>query len=245
MNLKLINTRRNNKIYLDGDNAYKIFNNDYLKNNVFLEAYITSKVESIGLNIPSIKEITIIDGKWAFKSPLIKGQTLFDMIQTDNDNIEEYLDKFVDIQTNIHSNKCPGLPVQKQKLSDSINIANLDESLKIDLIDMLNSSPKHNKLCHGNFTPHNVIISDGDYYITDWNHASLGNASADVARTYLWMKMNMDEYAELYLEKFCKKTNTTSRYVHNWIPIVAAARIAKNNPQELELLNSVISVIEY
>lgn len=110
---------------------------------------------------------------------------------------------------------------------------------------MLNSSPKHNKLCHGNFTPHNVIISGDTYYITDWNHAVQGNASADVARTYLWLKQNMSEYAELYLENFCEKTNTGSRYVRNWIPIVAAARIAKNNPEEEELLRSVISVVEY
>lgn len=245
MNLKLINQRRNNTIYANGDDVYKIFNDGYSKNDVFMEAFITSKVENIGLSVPSIQEVTTIDGNWAFKSSFIQGQTLFDMIQSDPDNIEKYLDILVEVQTDIHSNKCPGLPIQKQKLSDYINIANLDESLKIDLIDMLNTSPKHNKLCHGNFTPHNVIIFDGKYYITDWNHASQGNASADVARTYLWMKMNMDDYAELYLEKFCEKTSTGSRYVHNWIPIVAAARIAKNNPEEIELLNSVISVIEY
>lgn len=245
MNLKLINQRRNNTIYTDGKDAYKIFNEGYAKDQVFIEAFITSKVETLGLNVPEIKEITSINGKWAFKSPLINGQSLYDMIQTNPENIDNYLDTLIDIQISIHNNKCPGLPVQKQKLSDYINIANLDESLKIDLIDMLNSSPKHNKLCHGNLTPHNIIICEDKYYITDWNHASQGNASADVARTYLWMKMNMNTYADLYLDKFCEKTNTGSRYVHNWIPIVAAARIAKNNPEETELLSSLISVIEY
>ena len=41
--------------------------------------------------------------------------------------------------------------------------------------------------------------------------------------TYIWMQMNMPEYAEIYLKKFCDATNTSSRYVHNWIPIVASA----------------------
>ena len=110
---------------------------------------------------------------------------------------------------------------------------------------MLNSCPKHNKLVHGNFTPHNVVLSDDGHYIVDWNHASLGIASADIALTYIWMQMNMPEYAEIYLKKFCDATNTSSRYVHNWIPIVAAARLAKKISGEEELLNSLISVIEY
>ena len=137
------------------------------------------------------------------------------------------------------------LPIQKQKLIDHINESHLDKSLKIDLMDMLNSSPKHKKLCHGNFTPHNVVIYNDKVYITDWNHSCQGNASADVARTYLWMQIHMPTYAEIYLEKFCKKTGTTSRYVHNWIPIVAAARISKNIPEEIKILNNNIEIIDY
>lgn len=245
MNLKLINKRRNNQIYADENTAYKIFNPGYSKNDVFLEAFITSKVESIGLDVPAINEVTTIEGKWAFKSELIEGKSLFDMMSSDPDNIEKYLDDLVAVQTNIHSKKCSQIPIQKQKLTDYIQLSTLDESLKIDLIDMLNSSPKHKKLCHGNLTPHNIIVSEGIFYVTDWNHATQGNASADVARTYLWMKMNMPDYAETYLEKFCEKTSTSSRYVHNWIPIVAASRLTKSNADELELLNSLISVIEY
>ena len=137
------------------------------------------------------------------------------------------------------------LPIQKEKLTDYIKNSNLDKSLKLDLLDMLNSSPKHKKLCHGNFTPHNVILSGEDIYITDWNHATQGNASSDVARTYLWMQINLPQYADLYLSKFCDKTSTSSQYVRNWIPIVAAARLAKNNPEEIKMLKQNISVMEY
>lgn len=166
-------------------------------------------------------------------------------MRADPDNIDKYMDILVSVQTDIHSHKCPHIPVQKQKLMDYIKQSNLDKSLKIDLLDMLNTSPKHQKLCHGNLTPHNIIISGKDVYITDWNHAVQGNASADIARTYLWLKINMPDYSEIYLDKFCKLTGTTSRYVRNWIPIVAAARLAKNNPEEIKFLNSVISVIDY
>lgn len=245
MNLELRNTRRNNKIYTDGTAVYKIFNEGYPKNDVFLEAYITAKVEDLGITVPSIQEISFKNNKWMFKSTNITGKNIYELLKEFPEKSNDYLEKLVDIQTSIHKYRCPELPIQKQKFSDYIDQSNLEESMKIDLKDMLNSSPKHRKLCHGNFTPHNVILSEDKAYIVDWNHAVQGNASADVSRTYLWFQGRMPEYAEQYLNIFCEKTNTSSRYVHNWIPIVAAARLAKNIPEEQELLRSVISVIEY
>lgn len=107
MNLQLIDKRRNNTLYSDENAGYKIFNDGYPKNDVFMEAFITSKVESLGINVPEIKEILSIEDKWAFKVPLIKGSTLYEMIMSDSENIDKYLDKLVEIQTYIHSHKCP------------------------------------------------------------------------------------------------------------------------------------------
>lgn len=245
MNLELINERRNNKIYSDGEKAYKIFNKNYKKIDVFIEAFITSMVEKTNINVPPIEEVSTMNGQWCFKTELIKGETLFSMIESDPDNADKYLDQMIEIHTSIHHNKLDKLPIQKEKFADYIQLSNLDKNLKIDLLDMLNTCPRHKKLCHGNFTPHNVVISDGKAYVIDWNHASQGNASADVARTYLWMKINMPTLADSYLDKFCKATSTSKRYVENWIPIVAAARIAKNNPEEIKILKDHISIIEY
>lgn len=245
MNLELINTRRNNKIYSDGINTYKIFNKGYDKRLVFLEAFITTEVEAAGVKVPPILEVTCQNDQWTFQSEPIEWKSLFTMMQEHPENIDTYLDKMVEVHTSIHKFKCPKLPIQKDKLTDYIQAADLEEGTKIDLLDMLNTCPKHKKLVHGNFTPHNVVISSKGDYIVDWNHAAQGSASADVARTYIWMQMNMPEYADIYLKKFCDATNTASRYVRNWIPIVAAARLGKKNSGEEELLNSLISIIEY
>ena len=53
--------------------------------------------------------------------------------------------------------------------------------------------PTHNKVCHGDLNPSNVIITeDGTPYIIDWSHAARGNASADAAQTYLLFWLNGD-----------------------------------------------------
>ena len=107
--------------------------------------------------------------------------------------------------------------------------------------------PKHNKLCHGDFNPSNIIVSDdGKPYIIDWSHATQGNASADVARTYLLFWLSGDiETAEKYLDLFCKKSDTAKQYIQKWLPIVAASQSVKGKPEERQFLLSWATVVDY
>jgi len=100
---------------------------------------------------------------------------------------------------------------------------------------------------HGDFQLSNVMIdSNGKIFIVDWSHATQGNASADVAMSYLLMKMDkMDELAEKYLDLFCKKTNTDKHYVQTWVPIVAGAHLKKCRPENKEMLEGFINVVQY
>ena len=107
--------------------------------------------------------------------------------------------------------------------------------------------PKHNKVCHGDFNPSNIIITeDGTAYILDWSHATQGNASADVARTYLLFRLQGDEaLADQYLDLFCKKSDTAKQYVQQWLPIVAASQSVKGKPEEREFLLNWVNVVDY
>ena len=105
--------------------------------------------------------------------------------------------------------------------------------------------PKHKKLCHGNFTPMNLIVSGDKITIVDWVAARQGNASADVARTYLMLCLDFPEAAELYLNNFCQKSGTAKKYVQEWLPIVAAAQLTNDKPEEKKLLLKWIDVVQY
>ncbi|MDD6275326.1 MAG: aminoglycoside phosphotransferase, partial [Clostridia bacterium] len=97
------------------------------------------------------------------------------------------------------------------------------------------------------FNPSNIIIGDdGVPYIIDWSHATQGNASADVARTYLlfWLSGDID-MAEKYLELFCKKSETSKQYIQKWLPIVAASQSVKGKPEERQFLLSWANVVDY
>ena len=44
--------------------------------------------------------------------------------------------------------------------------------------------------------------------IVDWAHATQGNASGDAAITYLEFALKDQKTADLYLDIFCKKSDT-------------------------------------
>jgi aminoglycoside phosphotransferase len=248
MNLeRVIAVRTSKTIYRDNDNVVKVFDNDYSKVDVLNEALNQAIVENLGLNIPKIKSVENIDGKWAIVSEYIKGKTLSQLIQDHPEKKEEYLEQFVNLQISMHQIKAPQLKKLKDKMNTKITQTDLDATTRYELHTRLEGMPKHNKLCHGDFNPSNIIIKeDGTAFILDWSHATQGNASADVARTYLlfWLAGDINGANE-YLDLYCNKTGVAKKYVQSWLPIVAASQSVKGNAKEREFLLSWVNVVDY
>lgn len=244
---RVIAVRNAKTVYRNGDLCVKVFNEEFSKADVLNEALNQARIEETGLNIPKIHEVTVIDGKWAIVSDFISGKTLQQLMDEDPDNMDKYLDQFVDLQLEVNSKTCPLLNKLKDKMNSKISQADLDATTRYDLHTRLNGMPKHNKVCHGDFNPSNIIIAeDGTPYIIDWSHATQGNASADAARTYLLFCLKGEtETANQYLDLFCKKSGTAKQYVQKWMPIVAASQSVKGNEQEREFLLNWATVADY
>ncbi len=248
MNLdNIIATRHDKTVYRDGDAAIKVFNETYNTADVLNEALNTARIEETGLNIPKIREVTKIDGKWAIITDFIEGETLASLMEKHPEKEDEYLELFVDTQIEIQNKSCPMLTKIHDKMNRKISESDLDATTRYELHTRLNGMKKHKKVCHGDYNPSNVIITpDGTPYVLDWSHATQGNASEDVARTYLLFKLaKKDALAEKYIRLFCKKSDTALQYVQSWLPIVAASQLVKKNPDEKEFLESWINVVDY
>ena len=244
---RVIAVRNNKTIYRDNDRCIKVFNAEYSKADVLNEALNQARIEETGIKIPRVLEVTMVDGKWAIVSEYIKGKTLAQLIDEDPDKKEEYINLLVDLQMNVHTKTSPLLNKLKDKMKRKIADTEFDATTRYDLHTRLEGMPKHNKVCHGDFNPSNIIITeDGTPYILDWSHATQGNASADVARTYLLFMLKGDfDGAELYLNLFCEKSGTAKKYVQKWMPIVAASQSVKGNEKEREFLLSWTNVVDY
>lgn len=242
----LISSRETARVYKIDNMAVKVFKKEHPVSEVLNEALNSARVEETGVNIPKLIEISKIEDEWAISTEFIEGKTLKQLMDENPADVHKYIEMMVDLQIDINNKRCPLLNRMKEKLTRQIqSVEEIDEGAKYELLTRLESMPKHVKLCHGDFNPSNIIISGDKVYILDWVHATQGNASADVARTYLLLSLESAEKADDYLDTFCKKTGTDKRYVQRWLPIVAAAQLTKKRPEEKELLLKWADVVEY
>ena len=248
MKLETVVAKRAEKtVYRDGDMAIKLFEKSFSKANVLNEAPTQARVEQTGRNIPKINEVCKIDGKWAIVSDFIEGETLASLMEKNPGKEDEYLELFVNLQISIQSKTAPLLNKLKDKMHRKISETTLDATTRYELHMRLDAMPTHTKVCHGDYNPSNIIISnDGIPFVLDWSHATQGNASADVARTYLLFKLEKkDALAEKYIRLFCKKTDTARQYVDQWLPIVAASQSVKGKAEEREFLLGWTNIADY
>ncbi len=217
--------------------AYKIFSGRFSKREIFYEAMLHAAAESAGLNVPKIYEIINLGEKTAVCTEYIRGKTFAELMSENPEKTDAYLRRMVELQLNIHAVTAVDIKKLKHKLKRDIDsISEIDYIKKYELMMRLESMPEHSKLCHGNFTPENIIVSDenGKEYIVDWVRSSRGNASADIAGTYLKLALHSTENAEKYIRCFSEMTGTAKNYVQEWIPIMAASLLAEDVKGERE-----------
>ena len=240
--------RRTKTVYRDGNKTIKLFVENYSKAAILNEALIQSRVEeSTDLKMSRLLEVTKIENRWALVTEFIEGTPLDVLMREHPEKEEEYLNLFINIQLEIMSKKVPTLNRLKDKYRRKLAEADIDDTTRYELLQRLEGTKNHDKLCHGDFNPSNVIINEnGEYSIIDWAHATQGNASADVAKTFLLFSLNgQTELAEKYLNLFTEKSGLEKRGIQRWVPIVAAVQLKKGGVENKEFLEKWIDVVDY
>lgn len=68
------------KVYRCEEGIAKVFEPTHPKEDVFNEALNQARVEATGLNIPKVKSVNDIDGKWALVIEYKEGKTLEELM---------------------------------------------------------------------------------------------------------------------------------------------------------------------
>lgn len=250
MNLdNVIAERARKTVYRDGQNTIKLFEENYPTSNVLNEALNQARVEeNTDINIPNLVEVCKVENRWALVSEYVEGTPLDKLIAEHPEKEDEYLNLFVDTQLNILSKNVPMLNRLKEKYKRKINEEqSIDYNTKYELLQRLEGYSTHSKVCHGDYNPSNVIVKeDGSVAILDWAHVTKGNASADIANTYLLFIIDgKKDLAEKYISLISEKSKISRANIQRWIPIVAAVRLTYGNPNEEELLRNFINVVDF
>lgn len=243
--------RRGNKVVYDlGDKIAKVFNETKPVSDVFNEALNLARINECGIRSPKALEVEQVEGDepgWALITSKIPGITLSEKIEAEPQRFGEYLEQFVDLQIEIHGHTSPLLNRQNDKYARMINsLESINATTRYNLRERLDGLTKGAAVCHGDFNPSNVIVSeDGTLSVCDWAHATQGSAAADVAMTYLLFSIQSKEQAEAYLDTYCERADMPKQVVRQWLPVIAASELARKRKVNESFLMSWIDVFDY
>ena len=133
----------------------------------------------------------------------------------------------------------------------------LSEETKHAVLDLLRGLPDGEAFCHGDFHPGNIILQEGKSYLIDWVGASRGDLTADVAHTYLLLRIVprlphaprlqhllqvqvAHAVAKSYLREVAPLIAMDYRQFSRWLLVNAAARTSHGLPTEQSRLLSFI-----
>ena len=224
--------RRGNKVVCDcGDTVVKAFNNSKPASDVLNEALNLTRVYEAGVKAPKLLEVSELGEGWAMKTVREQGTMLSELMAQNPAKLSEYLSNFVALQLDIQSHSAPLLPRQRDKFARMINtLSNISATTRYDLLMRLDGMKVEEKICHGDFNPTNVLVQeDGNCVVLDWAHATQGTPAADVAMTYMLFSFDDQKLADTYLEMYCDCADLAKQVVYRWLPIVAAAELARGH----------------
>ena len=240
---RIIAVRNDKTVYRDSERCLKVFNSGYTKADVLNEALNQARLECSELNVPKVLEVTEIDGKWTIISEFVRGKTLEQLMKDSPEKKKELLRRFVFLQIQTQGVVCEGLISLKEKMILNISRSDLVATTRYDLLMKVEAMHKDNKVCHCEFEPSNIIVTDaGEAYIVDWAHAAQGDPLADAARTYLYCYLQGDmDGARQYLDLYCEMSASDAQVVKKWLPLVAAARSTGCNSAERDILINLVN----
>jgi hypothetical protein len=229
----------------------KLYRSPAAKPAAFREAAIHAAVEAMGIPVPAVWGVRQIGSRWGVVFDRVRHASFAEQMRGNPIAVPRYLEKLAQLHTIIHAHPAPQLGSLKIRLATNIARAQLlDEPRKQLLLGGLADMPEGDRLCHGDLHPINVLGDTPRPVVIDWPDACRGDPAADICRSYLLLKLHAEEIAEPYLEAYCRINNApesnrpinqvTRQAIIDWLPYVAAARLAENVPDDFDRLLKIV-----
>ena len=215
------------EIYLRDDYIVKVYSR-HSKQDVEYEAGTQAYARSLGLRVPTVIEVTEIDGLPALVMEHAAGVPMKDLMFEQPERAQEYLTRSVEIQREVHAIAAPELRKMSERLRQQIrSIDELSSEEKATLIELLEDVGKETRLCHGDLHVMNLIVDGDEVAIIDWMDATCGNPLLDACRTYvLYAEVDAD-LATAYLAEYCRQAVVAPGEVLRWKPVMTGARLSE------------------
>jgi tRNA A-37 threonylcarbamoyl transferase component Bud32 len=175
---------------LDEDKVIRVLRNKEDGDNLRIEMRIMKSLKEKGKAVPKVYEYLEIEGRPSIIMERLYGDSMLVEIKKKPFNLLKQAEKLAKLQIEIAGSATDlGMMSINDRAAYLIPRAEmLDSELKNFVLDILEELPRGDDICHGDFHPGNIIISNKQYYVIDWFGATIGDILSDIAHTYLLLR---------------------------------------------------------
>ena len=183
---KPFTTGRTAEIYSYGDGKIlKLFFSTVPQPWIDREAGIGQYIQEAELPVPKVFERVKVNNRDGVVYERIDGPSLLNQLGRIPWKAGQYAHLLASLHAQVHKVTAPpNLETQREWARGGIpDTDKLSKETKEGILHLIDSMPDGNQLCHGDFHPGNIIVTNRGPVIIDWMTASKGTAGGDVART--------------------------------------------------------------
>jgi uncharacterized protein (TIGR02172 family) len=184
----LIGAGRTADVYAWGDDRILKLYQDWMPAAAIEREFaITRLAREAGLPVPATEELVKVDGRLGIVFERVRGTSMLKVLETRPWKYISLSRLLAELHAKMHASILPpDTYSQRQQIERGIEWAkDLSEPEKQTIRSILAHLPEGNAVCHGDFHPDNILLTDHGPVIIDWMTGTRGHPLADVARTAL------------------------------------------------------------
>jgi tRNA A-37 threonylcarbamoyl transferase component Bud32 len=218
------------------------------------EVHLTQLARSVGLESPFVAGVVEDDGRYGILFDKVIGPNYLEWMKRTPAAWNKLARFFAYEHHEMHMHRLLELPSLKDRLRAIISMGEeLPSDTRNKALSALQRLHEGDHVCHGNFTPQNIIISLDGPVMMDWSAMSRGHYLGDVARTSLLIELDsargtnddsLDRIKKLlkgaYVTEYMKICGLGDDDLEAWMLPVAVGRLLEDVPGEKETLTGMI-----
>lgn len=256
---KLIGQGMTAQVYsIDNDKILKLYY-DYISEKEIIEEYEIGKaVHKVGIPVPAVYDIVDEEGRKGIIFQQIKGKSILKLIEDKPWKIIYYARQMAKLHFKLHTCSIKHIPSEKEKYIYAINkLPDQLKEKKDKLLSYIEKLPSGYCVCHGDFHPDNILVTQSEMCVIDWTDIYSGNPLSDVARTCILIRTPYipEGTSKLmifiskilkwilyrsYFKTYKKLAHVKTKDINNWLVPVAAKRLLEKIPGEEKWLLNMI-----
>jgi len=183
---------------LDNNRILKLFKEGYSKESMLHEYHNHQVVSGILDNVPKLYEIVEENGRFGYIMEQIKGCSLTELLLNEQ-TFFNALEQFIFL----HKEWNKEAPSEVISYKDWMKAVLYNREKDSELLEKINQLPEGTILCHGDFHPYNILVTEENKPIViDFANVCRGPKAYDIAKTCFTIEeAGAKQLAKDYLEK--------------------------------------------